>query len=112
MNIDLLPAHSRYINTEGGSATGTGNCAMALLSNIDFQQGAVTPEIINVNDGTVTIGELESEANADKCPDIAKTVTGTATLPVRSFGPVRRTASFIIASVTSHSCHLTLQLVI
>ena len=102
----------RYINTEGGSATGTGNCAMALLSNTDFQQGAVAPEVVNVNGGAVTIGELESGANADKCPDIAETVTGPATLPNRSFGPVRPTASFIIASVTSQSRHLTLQLVI
>eukprot|EP00956_Cyclotella_meneghiniana_P035316 scaffold113786_cov47-Cyclotella_meneghiniana.AAC.1 len=98
-----------YINTEGGSATGTGNCAMALLSNIDFQQGAVASEIINVNDGTVTIRELESEANADKCPDIAKTVTGTATLPIRSsFFWTGKTNSFIyhcVRDITVPSSH-------
>lgn len=54
-----------YINIEGGSAM-TGTCAVALLSDTDFQLGAVPAEEIAVTGGTVSIGELEPE---DYCPD-------------------------------------------
>ena len=70
---------------------------MALLSNTDFQQGAVAPEVIDVDGGNITIGELESEGNTDECPDIDKSATGAATLPNHSFGPVSLTASLVLS---------------
>jgi hypothetical protein len=77
-----------YINTEGGSAL-TGTCALALLSQTDFQLGSVAPEVINFSGGDVTIGELETGADADKCPDYTNTVNGGATLSDFPFAPIR-----------------------
>ena len=54
-------------------------------------------EVIEVDGGNITIGELESEGNADKCPDIAENVSGKATLPDHSFGPVSLTASLVLS---------------
>jgi hypothetical protein len=75
----------RYINTEGGSAY-TGTCALSLLSNTNFQQGAVDPEIHVTPTGTVTIGELETKgAGPDFCPDFS----GAGILKDFAFAPVR-----------------------
>lgn len=65
----------------------TGTCTLALMSQTDFQFGAVSPEMIAVTGGTLTIGELES--NADECPDVATTASG-ATLTGFVLPPVRR----------------------
>ena len=54
-------------------------------------------EVIEVDGGNITIGELESEGNADKCPDIAENAPGKATLPNRSFGPVSSAASLVLS---------------
>jgi hypothetical protein len=77
-----------YINTEGGSAF-TGTCALALLSQTDFQLGTVPPEVISFGGGDVTIGELETGTDpADECPDYKNTVSGGATLTDFPFSPV------------------------
>lgn len=57
----------------------------------------MAPEVLEVDGGNITIGELESEGNTDKCPDIDKSATGTATLPDRSFGPVSSAASLVLS---------------
>jgi hypothetical protein len=57
-----------YINIEGGSAM-TGTCMVSLLSDTNFQLGTVPPEQIAVEGGIVEIGEFETGADADYCPD-------------------------------------------
>ena len=57
----------------------------------------MAPEVIDVDGGTITIGELESEGNTDKCPDIDENVSGKATLTDHSFGPVSSTASLVLS---------------
>jgi hypothetical protein len=74
-----------YINTEGGNAL-SGSCALSLMSQTNFQFGAVSPEVINIAGGTVTVGELET--NADECPDIMSSVSG-ASLAGFVFPPIR-----------------------
>jgi hypothetical protein len=77
-----------YINIEGGSAF-TGSCALALLSQTDFQLGTVPPEVISFANGNVTIGELETGNDPpDECPDYTNTVNGGATLTDYPFAPV------------------------
>lgn len=59
-----------------------------MLSETDFQLGAVAPEEVAVVGGTVSIGELEGVGNEDKCPDFTHSVSGGATLKDYAFSTV------------------------
>ena len=78
----------RYISTDGGSVY-HGTCGLALLSPINFQYGAVDPQIFPVDGGSVFIGELEG-TDPDLCPDIDENVNGRAFVAGMMFTPVSK----------------------